>query len=288
MRWMRLLVVLPGLFWPAACSHKATFNPENELVVVQGFLYSGEAINDIRVTSTLGLGSLDTIAPPIEDAEVRLIKNGFCYLLEPLWWKPGYYRYGGDCPEGDCPGGGLKVEPGDRFNLEVSYFSKVAIAETVVPSPPAGVSVAPNPLPVSSAAYTGARDSINGGPFIDDSTAAVTVSWADDGNSMYYVTLEYRELIPRPISPDNPFPRPGTFVSRPFSGDHFVIGWSNISHYGLHRVKVCRLNREYAELYLSRVQDTRDLNEPVTNIRNGLGIFTAFGSTYTEFRVEPQ
>ena len=49
-----------------------------------------------------------------------------------------------------------------------------------------------------------------------------------------------------------------------------------IKQYGLHRIKVFRVNEEYANLYESVEQDSRDLNEPLTNIKNGLGIFTAF------------
>ena len=39
-----------------------------------------------------------------------------------------------------------------------------------------------------------------------------------------------------------------------------------MTHLGKHRVKVCRVNQEYADLYQSRNQDSRDLNEPLTNI----------------------
>jgi hypothetical protein len=43
-------------------------------------------------------------------------------------------------------------------------------------------------------------------------------------------------------------------------------------------VRVYRVNKEYADLYRSRQQDTRSLNEPLTNVQNGLGVFSAFAS----------
>jgi len=48
-------------------------------------------------------------------------------------------------------------------------------------------------------------------------------------------------------------------------------------------VSVYRVNQEYADLYEGRRQDSRDLNEPSTNIENGLGVFSAFNSDSTFF-----
>ncbi len=43
-------------------------------------------------------------------------------------------------------------------------------------------------------------------------------------------------------------------------------------------VRVYKVNQEYANLYRSREQDSRSLNEPLTNVQNGLGVFSAFAS----------
>ncbi|MFC1529786.1 hypothetical protein ACFL6R_03610 [Gemmatimonadota bacterium] len=61
-----------------------------------------------------------------------------------------------------------------------------------------------------------------------------------------------------------------------------------LTHYGEHLVRIYRINQEYADLYGSRQQDTRDLNEPLTNIQNGLGVFSAFNSTEFTFSAIPQ
>jgi hypothetical protein len=68
-------------------------------------------------------------------------------------------------------------------------------------------------------------------------------------------------------------------------GDEYRITRINVTNLGLHRVNVYRVNQEYADLYRSRNQDSRDLNEPLTNIANGLGVFTAFNSDSVFFRV---
>jgi hypothetical protein len=54
---------------------------------------------------------------------------------------------------------------------------------------------------------------------------------------------------------------------------------------GLHMAKVYRVNEEYAQLYENRIQDSRDLNEPPSNIRGGLGVLSAFNSDSVLFVV---
>ncbi len=295
MKRLYYLTVLPCLIGIMGCSGKSSFVPESNQVVVQGYLYAGKPVRDIRLTSTLGLGSLDTDAPPINDAVVRLIKNGDCYQLRPPYrFSDGYYSFSnriispGDCPGGECPGDELTVEEGDFFILEVLHYDKVATAETVVPPPPADIGVFPDSLSVSESSYPGTGEFSSGGPFIDDPNIAVTVSWQDDGSSMYYVILESKDTYSSPIDPDYPFGSPAIFVSSPVAGDRFPIGWINITHYGRYLVTVYRLNQEYADMYLTRNQDTRDLNEPLTNVENGLGIFTALNSSEIFFYVKPE
>ena len=62
-----------------------------------------------------------------------------------------------------------------------------------------------------------------------------------------------------------------------------MIGLRQLEHLGRHRAIVYRVNQEYADLYNNRVQDSRDLNEPPSNIRGGLGVFSAFNSVAREF-----
>jgi len=289
MRYLLGFLMLACLAITTVCSDRLTFKPERPLVVVQAYVYAGQPVEDILVTSTLGLGSTDTVPPPITDAQVQLVINGVCYLLQPLWWNKGYYFYPCDGPEDpETPVGELIVKEGDVVTLEVLYYGKVATATTVVPPPPAGVEITPGTLSVSAASYPGTGEFSPGGLFIEDPNNALTVSWEDDGNSMYYVTLENKYIFTDPILPNYPFNRPPKFASAPFTGGHFSIGWTNITQYGDYRLMVYRLNREYLEMYLSRSQDSRDLNEPLTNVENGLGIFTALNSSTVYFRVEKQ
>jgi hypothetical protein len=76
------------------------------------------------------------------------------------------------------------------------------------------------------------------------------------------------------------------FRSSPFQGDLYTINTRSLEKYGRHRVKVYHVNQEYADLYENREQDSRSLTEPLTNIKNGLGIFTAFSYSEVYFDVK--
>ena len=66
------------------------------------------------------------------------------------------------------------------------------------------------------------------------------------------------------------------FISEPTIDNFFVVRLLLLEALGLQQAEVYRVNAEYAQLYENRTQDSRDLNEPPSNIRNGLGVFSAF------------
>ena len=76
-------------------------------------------------------------------------------------------------------------------------------------------------------------------------------------------------------------------ASPPTDLSYFDIGIRQLEVYGPHLVVVYRVNEEYADLYENREQDSRDLNEPPTNVIGGLGVFSAFNSTSATFEVVP-
>ena len=58
-----------------------------------------------------------------------------------------------------------------------------------------------------------------------------------------------------------------------------------LTHFGNHRLKLYRINDEYTDLYEGFNQDSRDLNEPPSNIHGALGVFSAFSADSTFFEV---
>jgi len=251
------------LFLFSGCEENAGYVPDYQQVVLQAYLYAGDTINDIRVTKTIPIGDDNGVLPPICDASVTLIKNNFPYSLTPSLTDSGYYQY----DKHD-----LTVEEGDVFTLNVEYFGKVTTGSTTVPPPPEGVTLSNEDLKIPSR--------FDPRTFVFDSTKhQVRVSWEIAEDAMYFIRIENIEEDPDSVVLQIP-PRgiPGRMISLPLNQSSYIILFEDIRYYGMHKVTVYRVNKEYVDLYISRNQNSRELNEPISNIENGLGVFSAFNS----------
>jgi len=179
--------ILAALYIVSSCENQSSIHEAEELIVLEGYLFQNEQINQIYLGKTLDFLSEDTIFPIVKDAEVFLYWNDNEYLL--THYENGFYEYKGD---------DLQIIEGNPEDIEIGL------------APP--------------------RSKMN-----------------------------FR------------------FLSQPFKTDTYILRiFLSIQQYGRHAVKVYRVNQEYADLYESREQDSRSLAEPLTNVGNGLGIFTAF------------
>jgi len=254
----------------AGCDNTSTEPEEADLVVVEAFLFAGEPIDDIRLTETVPLS--DTIdAPPINDASVMLYKNGITYTLVPTG-DSGYYAY----PRDD-----LTIEVGDTIGIEISYNGTVATGETVVPDAPVGVGIDRDTLFVPEFGV-----GMGGGGF-NRENSQLAASWDNPDQLLHYVVIESLEDSAEAIIPDE-FQRFGDrfrLVAPPTTNDYHFVNMMALRDLGRHMAKVYRVNDEYAQLYENRTQDSRDLNEPPSNITGGLGVFSAFNSDSVFFTV---
>ncbi|MBW7995835.1 MAG: DUF4249 family protein [Candidatus Glassbacteria bacterium] len=256
------------------CQGAKLLPPSNELVVVRGYLQANIPVSNLNITSTLDLGSPDTAGPPIRDAMVNVITNDVCYEL----FHMGNGNYGSpENPYGtdDCLECGFNLFPGDTIYLEVFYFGKIATASTVIPPKPENLQKPVDPLIVPASA--------NGEPHGD----ALEISWELDGDFWFYIESWNYEVNRVPIDGGEPVSGyEPHYISDLFMDRKFVVAWDQLPYYGRYRIKVVVATREYVELYLTRNQDSRDLNEPISNITNGLGIFTATNNVSFDITVE--
>lgn len=262
-RKMLILSVLLAFF--VACESDTVVTPTSELVVVRGYLYAGEPVTDIQITGMFGLSSTDTIGPPIADAQVTLRKNGVSYRLTPSQGAPGFYHYTGT---------DLRVEAGDRFELAVGYFDKIATSATTIPSPPRNVTISADQLFVRA----------NG----RGEAETVSVNWqAEPQETFYFVTIKNTENALQPIDDirNGLFGRDRTFRTRPIRLNSYQIRKDDLTYMGEHAVRIYRVNPEYANLYAISQQDSRNLSESESNVENGLGIFTGFSYETVRFTV---
>ena len=257
------------------CTEDSVVSPEQDFIVVRGYLYANEPVTDIQITSTLPLGSEESKAPPINDAQVALFKENERYDLVLSAGDSGYYHYDGD---------DLTVDAGDEFQIQVIYNDQDVSASTNVPEAPQNVTISNNTLrfPDMDSMF----ELIKSGVSMDSirESMTLTVSWEQEADALYYIVVE--NIDENPIEVESQFGRgPGRFISQPVATGEYIVNAMMMTHLGKHRVKVYRVNQEYADLYQSRNQDSRDLNEPLTNIVNGLGVFSAFNSVEAFFDV---
>lgn len=261
------------LAWTAAsaCDSDLAFAPEvPDTFVVQAFLFAGEPVTEVTMTGVLPIGADSTaVAAPIADARIALFREDERFDLAPTEGEPGRYHY---------PGDGLLVEVGDVFALEASHGGRTATAETVVPVPPRGLSL-------SATVMAPPRFGVRGGGF-QPGAEGLMVRWENSASALHYVVVDNIEVDPTAFA-ESPFGAgfARRFVQRPTAGDSALVSARSLSWFGRHRVRLYRVNEEYADLYEGLNQDSRDLNEPPSNVRGALGVFSAFSADSAFFEV---
>ena len=262
-----LLIVTHG------CS-KNPIIPEEQNLVLQAYLYADQPVTDITIMLSRPISSSDTSNALVSGANVTLSKSENMYQLMSLPSSPGKYAY---------TGSDLQVQSGDQYTIRVTYNGTTASAETSVPPKPAG-------LMTNTAKITFTKETVStpfGGTFDRLTTSdSLIVSWSNPEDAPYYVVMESVDPNRQSIRSDS-FPSFGNFrfVTEPTTDDQYRAFEQNINYTGKYRITLYRVNQEYVDLYKSRQQDSRSLNEPLTNVQNGLGIFTAFASDSLFFNV---
>lgn len=225
----------------AACGETAVTSVGAAKPVVRAYLYAGQPVNDVRLTWSVPIGTADSAG------------------------DSGYYQYNGS---------DLVIRERDAFSLEAKVSGQTITAQTIVPTKPSGARMAATTLKIPNFTFG------PGSPRPDFSSTQTVVRWTRTAGALYFVTLDNVE--PSPVALD--FGLPGGVRGRrrlifpPTAADSLPVNALGLPYYGRYIVNVWRVNEEYAQLYATLQQDSRDLNEPFTNVRGGLGVFTAFSA----------
>ncbi len=270
---MRFLKVPYLFFWMivslilVACQDNAD-NLTPNTAVVEAYLYVNQPVANIRVTQLVPVGQNTTDPVPINNAQVRLTSNGQSYLLTLSAGDSGYYHY---------PGTDLVITTGNRYDLEVKYQDQVITASTIAPEKPVGLSLTKDTLriaPIRSIIDFGNRQ-----------TEDLEINWTNPDQNYHFVLVENIEVSPPRINPSDGGGLATLLPTDPIRGDNRQLVGAFLVEYGTHRVILFKVNQEYVDLYNSAEQDSRNLNEPLTNLSNGLGIFTCINADTTSFFV---
>ena len=269
------LLSLPALL---ACE-ELEIPPSNNFVV-EAYITADETVQDITIKETAPLIADSIITVPIDRAQVSLSRAGGTPLL--LDYNPATGRY--QAPEGmDLP-----ISSAEAYDLAVTLDGITATASTTVPEKPEALSLSDTIIRIPTLTLNfGLREQIE--ELFNE--ARITLNWEGEPGRSYFVVIGQRASTPASILPEG-IPQQSLdllssfrFISEPSEASSFVIIGVALETYGPHIAKVYSVNQEYADLFNSAAQDSRDLNEPPSNISNGLGIFTAFAVDSIAFEV---
>ena len=260
-----------------SCTDENLNNIAANQFVVEAFLYAGEPISDIRIKSTFPLVDETDTSVPINDATVILIKGNNRYSLVPSG-SEGYYHY---------PNNDLNVETGDIFQLEVTYKEIKATAQTIVPTPTQGLRLSQDSIRVPQLPFSLGREAIVEAIRNFMVGSSIIATWDNPNDELYFMIVESLSDKIDPIFPQQVLDALTSFrfVSEPTDDNSLTFLAGSLVSFGQYRVRVYHINQEYAALYENRTQDSRDLNEPPSNVKNALGVFSAFNSQSAFFDV---
>jgi hypothetical protein len=269
----RLIITILWIWVLAGCGDDDTILPYMETLIVEGYLYTGEPVTNIKLSKLIPLtGDVDEDYS-VNDAVVEISREGISYSLILSPGDSGNYHY---------PGDDLIIEAGQTYNLRIEYNDEVITSETTVPDQPDSMVLSLDEVkiePIYDFQDMRERE-------IEENI----LEWENSDVSYYYVVIENVEDDPDPVDvngifDDSPRRMPFRMITRPTQDNFYVIRGMSLEQYGTHKVTLYKVNKEYADLYETSTQDSRYLNEPLNNINNGLGIFTSFNSDSLYFEV---
>ena len=270
------VLTIPLLFMINGCE-ESELVPEEKMLVVQAYLYTGEPVDDIRVTWLNSFANEDSVCQPVNNAEVTISSNDQVYELELFPGDSGYYYYPGNLP----------VISGEEYSLEVKVNQEEITASTIVPAKPPYAEISNNVIYMKQVeSFFDMREVERPDP--------IDITWDNPDQEYYFFVVENLEEDPEFVfsfmeEEEGFFGRRGFYmITEPTQLDFYQIQPMNLTYFGRYVVRFFRVNEEYARLYETIRQDSRDLNEPYSNINNGLGIFTAFACDSLYFEVKKE
>ncbi len=274
MRSIASIIISLTLFTTPSCTDEGLDPTTTDVVIIEGYLYAGQGIQDIKVSQLIPFITDEEETFEIADASVMIETQGQQYLLTHDPEAPGtyYYEY--------YEGADLEIVEGQTYRLSLEYFGKMITAASTVPSSPTGMEISTSEVEIAPIL---SFEDIFDRPSIE----AIEIYWDNPTGDYYYVLVENIEVNPQDINQlDLGDGRNFSFVTEPTNLDVHNIRPFSLSQYGSYRVVLFQVGQEYVNLYETAEQDSRNLTEPISNVENGLGIFTSFNSDTVYFEVK--
>jgi len=260
----KFILVATSFLAIISCEGVPDFELDDTIPVVEAFLYAGSPVDDIKITEVIPFAS-DITDNEVNGLDIEITWNGNSFPLVNAESGGGNYYY---------PGDDLEVISGETYEINFMYEADTISSFTRVPYAPTGLDLSTDSLGLPQIIdFFDIRD------LAQNQNNRINVEWDNPKGDYYFLVIENVESNPEPIDLNDILPFNFEFVSTPTQDNFFtLIPFIHYTQFGAHRIILYSVNEEYALLYETIEQDSRDLNEPFTNIINGVGIFSGFAS----------
>jgi hypothetical protein len=260
MKLFKIFFLFINSFLIVSCSQESIEQSETKTTIVEGYLSAGNPVDSIRVTQSYSYGQVEEEIITIDDLNIRITNGNNEFELTSI--GNGYYQ-----------NTNLIIDAGKNYQLEFERGGEIISAETYVPEHNvASISTTEVELKKIEAGVFP-----TGGIIIPD---PVEVSWNNNDGDYYYVLIKNIETDPEYVNENiAQFEGQLQFITEPQISNFYAIRTQReLLQFGTYEIIVFRVNPEYAALYESSGSSTLSLEEPPSNIVNGLGIFTGVSS----------
>ena len=260
MKTYKISFLVAILFLILSCNQESIEQTETKTTIVEGYLSAGNHVDSFRVTQSYSFGQVEEDIITLDDLTITLTEDNNQFQLTSI--GNGFYQNTNHI-----------INAGKNYQLEFERAGKIISAETYIPEyTAASISTTQVGLNKIEAGVIP-----TGGITIPD---PVELSWNNEDGGYYYVLIRNIETDPEYVN-DNiaQFDGQLQFITEPQITDFYAIRTQReLLQFGTYQIIVLRVNPEYAALFDSSGSSTLSLEEPASNIVNGLGIFTGVSS----------
>jgi len=260
MKFFKIFFLLVILFLILSCNQESIEQTDTKTTIVEGYLFSGKPLDSLKITQSNSYGQEDEDLVTIDDMSITIAVDNNQFELTSI--GNGYYQ-----------NKNLIIDAGKNYKLAFERDAEIISAETYVPENNT-TSISTNQVELEKIE---AGIFPTGGINIPD---PVEISWNNEDGDYYYVLIKNLETDPEYVN-ENIAQLDGQFIfiTEPQIVDFYAIRTRrDLSQFGTYQIIVFRVNPEYAALYEGSSNSTLSLEEPPSNIVNGLGIFTGVSS----------
>lgn len=230
--------------------------------VVEAYLHAGQSIR-VKVMQEIPFIEDDYDSVSVEDLDILISTGETSFYLEHD--ENGVYR----AVESPMP------EPNEIYNIAFLFNGDSIMAETIIPEKPTGFEASETEIVID-----------NSNPMGGGLATTIELYWDNPYNKYHMVMVENIESDPEPINEDAT-DEARKSQNQPTQNEGDNLRPNNFNYYGTHRLVLFRVNPEYAALYDSDGSSSQNIQNPVTNIVNGFGIFTGVNSDTLYIEVKP-